>query len=155
MKKKITTLMLVLAIMLSYVSSATLNVEAATTALVGSSSYCRVDIHHSLITKKGKQYAKVKLNTYDMTGWYNTSGKVRVTLYDGYSNKFICSFTTKGGTTLKLGDDHRSYKIYVDSYNTPVTGGIISRTIKSGNNFTNSGACYKWRILNPSNCTIY
>lgn len=155
MKKKIFTFILTLAMILSILPASTLDVSAATSAKTSSSSYCTVKISQSLLNKRGKQYAKVKIKTYDMLGWYNTGAKVRITLRDGNTNRYICSYVAKGGNTLKLGDDHRSYRIYVDYYDEPVTGGIFARTFKAGNNFTNTGSCHKWKISNPSNCTIY
>ena len=83
-----------------------------------------------------------------MTGWYNTSAKVRITLRDG-NGKYICSWIGKGGDTLKLGDDHSVYRIYVSYYDNPG-----NNFISQGNNFTNLGASYKWKISNAKNCSI-
>lgn len=104
--------------------------------------------YQSLINKKGKQYATVKFKTYDMTGWWNTGAKVRITLRDG-NGRYITSWIAKGGDTFKLGDDHRTYRIYVSYYDNPG-----NNFISQGNNFTNLGSAYKWTISNAKNCTI-
>lgn len=148
-KKRIVTVMMTFAMLLTMVPATTLTASAVTTARVGASSYCTVNISNTLLNKKGTQYATVKLKTYDMTGWFNTGAKVRVTLKDE-KGRYICSWTAKGGDTLKLGDDHRTYRIYVDYYSNP--GGNF---ITQGNNFINTGSSYKWKISNAKNCSIY
>lgn len=149
MKKRILTIVLTLVMVFSMIPAATMTASAATSAKTSSSSsYCTVNISQSLINKKGKQYATVKFKTYDMTGWWNTGAKVRITLRDG-NGRYITSWIAKGGDTFKLGDDHRTYRIYVSYYDNPGNN-IISQ----GNNFTNLGSAYKWKISNAKNCTI-
>lgn len=123
--------------------------EAATEEYFGTSKYCTAKISQSLINKKGKQYATVKLKTYDMLGWMNSKAKVKITLKDG-NGRYITSWVGKGGDTLKLGDDHSVYRIYVDYYDKPGNG-----VITQGNNFTNRGKSYKWKFSNAKNCKIY
>lgn len=148
MKKRIISVMFTLLMVFSMIPVESLTVHAATSAKTDSSAYCTVRISQSLINKRGKQYATVKIKTYDMTGWYNTGAKVRITLRDG-NGKYICSWIGKGGDTLKLGDDHSVYRIYVSYYNNPG-----NNFISQGNNFTNLGASYKWKISNAKNCNI-
>lgn len=126
---------------------------AATSAKFGSSSYCQVTISNKLIQKRGKQYAKVKINTYSMVGRFNNGAKVQVTMRDE-RNRVIWSGVKKGGDTLKLGDDHRVYRISLKPYEQPVKGNMFQRSIISGNNFTNGGKCYKWSFCNAKDCTI-
>ena len=123
-------------------------VEAATSGKVGSSAYCTVKINQSLIKKKGKQYATVKLVTQGNLFTMNTGARVKLTLRDG-NGRYITSWVGKGGNTLKLGDDHSVYRIYVDYYDKP--GGMFTQA----NNWTNRGKADKWLIKNPKNCTIY
>ena len=148
MKKQILSVVLTLLMVFSMIPAASLTAHAATSAKTDSSAYCTVRISQSLINKRGKQYATVKIKTYDMTGWYNTGAKVRITLRDG-NGKYICSWIGKGGDTLKLGDDHSVYRIYVSYYDNPG-----NNFISQGNNFTNLGASYKWKISNAKNCSI-
>lgn len=148
MKKRITSAVLTLLLVISLFSAISLPASAATSGETGSSSYCTVRINQSLINKRGRQYATVKIKTCDMLGWYNTGAKVRITLTDGNGN-YICSWIGKGGNTLKLGNDHSVYRIYVDCCDNPGNN-FISR----GNNFTNLGASCKWSISNAKNCTI-
>jgi len=149
MKKRILTIVLALVMAFAMIPATSLTASAATSAKTSSSSYCTVKISQSLINKKGKQYATVKFKTYDMAGWWNTGAKVRITLRDG-NGRYVTSWIAKGGDTFKLGDDHRTYRIYVSYYDNPGRG-IISQ----GNNFTNLGSAYKWKISNAKNCTIY
>ena len=154
MKKRIFTTVLIFMMIFSVIPAASLNVSAATSAKTNSHSYCTVKINQSLINKKGRQYAKVKIKTYDMLGWYNTGSKVRITLRDG-NDRYITSWVGKGGDTLKLGDDHSTYRIYVSYYDKPVKGGFFSKVFTSGNNFTNTGGAYKWSFSGAENCRIY
>ena len=147
--KKVTSVFCMCCMMMFMVFAVPTQSYAATSAKTSSSSYCTVKINQSLINKSGKQYATVKLKTYDMTGWWNTGAKVRVTLRDG-NGRYITSWIAKGGDTFKLGDDHRTYRIYVDYYDNPG-----NNFISQGNNFTNMGASYKWTFSNPKNCTMY
>ena len=129
-------------------------VSAATRAEFGRNSCCTVRISQSLLNKRGKQYATVKLKTHSgfNTGW-NSGGKVMVTMKDEYG-RLIWRGVKRGGDTLKLGDDHRIYRIYVSAYDEPVTGWIIRQTIIGGNNFTNRGKCVYWSFSNQKNCSI-
>jgi len=148
MKKRILTIALTLMMLLSVIPVASLTASAATSAKTSSSSYCTVNISQSLINKPGTQYATVKLKTYDMTGWWNTGAKVRVTLRDA-NGRYITSWIAKGGDTFRLGDNYRTYRIYISYYDNPG-----SNAISRANNFTNMGSSYKWTITNAKNCTI-
>ena len=150
MKKRMLTLLLTFSLIFS---SSALPAYAATNAKVGSSNYCTVTVNQSLINKRGKQYAKVKLKTQALLGKYNTGAKVKITLRDG-NNRYICSWIGKGGDTLKLGDDHRTYRIYIDAYNKPSSNSLLSKIINGGNNFINNGAAHKWTISNAKDCSI-
>lgn len=153
MKKKIITIMLTFVMAFSMLFATSITASAATTGKTGSSTYCTVRINQSLINKRGKQYAKVTLKTYSMGGWFNTGAKVRFTLKD-VNGRYITSWIGKGGDTLKLGDDHRIYRIYVSYYNEPAKGGIFSRSITSGNNFINTGKACTWKASNAKDCKI-
>lgn len=141
--KKIVSLLLVFALFLSAISLFSVPVSAATSGRRDYDTYCYVKISDSLLRKSGTQYATVKIKTYD--GWpslWNTGAYVTVTLKDGNTGAYICSFVTKGGDTIKLGDDHRSYRIYISAY-----GG-------GRNSFYDLGNSVKWKVTNPKNCTI-
>lgn len=116
-------------------------------------SYCEVRISDNLLNKRGKQYATVKLQTYNSPNatWLKTNGKVNVIMRDEYG-RHIWSGVKNGGDTLKLGDDHRVYRIYVSVYYEP-SGGFWG-WIADSNNFINSGKCVSWKFLNPKDCTI-
>lgn len=146
--KKIAAMILVFTIIFSSIP-----VQAATSARFSSSgSYCEVRINQSLLNKNGRQYATVKLNTYNQIGW-NSSAKVVVTLKDSRGNT-IWSGVKTASCTLQLGDDHSVYRIYVKPYQQPVTGNILKRSIIAANNFENQGKCVTWKISNNKNCTI-
>ena len=148
MKRSLLTIVLTLVVLFSFVPAVSITAHAATSAKTESSAYCTVKISQSLLSKKGKQYATVKIKTYDMTGWCNTGAKVKITLRDG-NGKYICSWIGKGGDTLKLGDDHSAYRIYVSYYDNPG-----NNFISQGSNFTNMGASYKWTVSDAQNCSI-
>jgi len=152
MKKSVSIIMLIVTLMTTMVTLFAVPASAATSGEVNSSSYCTVQISNKLLSKRGKQYAKVKINTSDLAGWKN-SAKIRVTLRDQYGN-YITSFVTKGGTTIKLGDDHSVYRIYVEKYNEPVKNSFWSRVFTGGSNWLNSGAAVNWKVTNPKDCTI-
>lgn len=148
--KKLVSLLLILSLMMSMLFAE--GAFAATSASFDSNSYCLVTISQKLMQNPKYKTATVKINTYGLTG-KKTSGKVNVKLTDGKGN-YIGTYTKKSGDTIKLGNDHSSYRIYISAYNEPVTGGILARTIKSGNNFTNLGKCATWKITNNKNCSI-
>lgn len=148
MKKKIICLFLTLAMTLCAFSISSVSVSAATKGRTGSNTYCTVKISKNLINKKGKQNATVKIKTYDAAGLWNTGKKVKITLRDG-NGRYICSWIGKGGDTLKLGDDHSVYRIYVSYYHNGSSG-----VISTGNDWTNTGGSYQWKITNPKDCTI-
>lgn len=153
MKRIVKTLVLTILVLIIS-SSFVLPVSAATRAEFDSGKYCEVKISQSLINKKGKQYAKVKLKTHaSFPSSWNSGGKVTVTMRDQYG-RYIWSGQVKGGTTLKLGDDHSVYRIYVSVYKEPVTGSWWKRSIASANNFDNLGKCVSWSFSNNKNCTI-
>lgn len=150
MKKKLFSLMLALVMVLSAIPMASVKASAATSGKIGSSTYCTVKINDSLINKRGRQYATVKLSTYDRLGWFNNRATVNVTLRDGRTGRYICSFTAKGGDTIRLGDDHSSYRIYVKVYDNPG-----NNFISAGNNFNNLGKQVSWKISGAKNCRIW
>lgn len=128
------------------------NVFAVTSASFDNNSYCTATISQNLMKNKKYKTATVKITTYDLSG-RKSSGKINVKLTDGKGN-YIGTYKKKSGDTIKLGNDHSSYRIYISVYNEPVTGGIISSAIKSGNNFTNLGKCVTWKVTNNKNCSI-
>lgn len=152
MKKTVSLVLIIVTLMTTMVTLCTVPASAATKGKVDSSSYCTVTISNKLIAKRGKQYAKVKLKISDLAGWSNNA-KVLVTLRDG-NGKHIISFVTKGNSTLKLGDDHSVYRIYVQKYSKPVNNNSIFAFIQQGNNFINNGKAVNWSITNAKNCTI-
>lgn len=107
---------------------------------------CVVRIDNSLINKKGKQNATVKLQTYN--GNKTTKGKVSVTMRD-MTGKMIWQGVKNGGDTLKLGDDHSAYKITVKPYDSG------SGWFHGGNDFVNLGASAEWGLTNCKNCSLY
>lgn len=153
MKKRLVKMLACILTVMCVLSYFAVPASAATSARFGNNSYCQVTISDKLINKRGRQYAKVKLKTYSLTGWWNSGGKVWVTLKD-QNNNVIWSGVKRGGDTLKLGDDHKIYKIYISVYNEPVRGGIFRRSIINGNNFSNSGKCNTWTISNAKDCKI-
>ena len=148
--KRIISSVLALVLILSTVFS--VNVFAATSSSFRSNNYCMVTISQNLMQSSKYKTATVKITTYDMSG-RKSSGKVNVTLTDG-RGRYIGTYKKKSGDTIKLGNDHSSYRIYISEYNENVTGGILARTIKSGNNFINSGKCVTWKVTNNKNCSI-
>lgn len=138
MKKRIISILLTLAMVFSVVSTVSITASAATKGKPDSNTYCTVKISQKLLDKKCKQYATVKIKTYDASGWWNTGKKVRITLRDE-NGRYICSWIGKGGNTLKLGDDHKTYRIYVS---------------RISNEFMYTGATNQWKISDAKNCSI-
>lgn len=141
------------AILLILIMSLASQVFGATSASFNSNSYCAVTISQKLMNSKKYKTATVKITTYGGLGNRKTSGKINVKLTDGKGN-YIGTYKKKSGDTIKLGNDHSSYRIYITPYNEPVTGGIFSQSIKSANNFDNLGKCVTWKVSNNKNCSI-
>lgn len=114
----------------------------------GSGNYCIVRIDDSLMYKKGKQKAKIKLSTYSPNGKKSTNGKVVVTLRD-MSGKYIWSGVKKGGDTIKLDDGNYIYKVYISNYDSG------DNFIDNGNDFVNVGKTAEFGITAKSGCSLY
>ncbi|MBR3835638.1 MAG: RICIN domain-containing protein [Clostridia bacterium] len=84
-------------------------------AETGMGDYCIVRIDDSLMNKKGKQTAKIKLSTYKENGKKSTKGEVFVVLRNMHGD-FIWSGVKKGGDTIKLDDGNYMYQVYVTKY---------------------------------------
>ncbi|MBR0281386.1 MAG: hypothetical protein IJQ81_07310 [Oscillibacter sp.] len=146
MKKRLLALLLTVMV---FASVFALPAMAVTKSEFNDGDYCTVRIDQKLLDKRGKQYAKVTLRTYDVLSW-KTSGKVVVTMTDEDGN-YIWSGVKTCGVTLKLGDDHPVYRIYVDVYYEDCADWDV---ITQGNNFTNAGKCASWKFLNEKDCSI-
>jgi hypothetical protein len=92
--------------------------------------------------KKGLQNGKVKIQTYDILG-FKSSAKVHVMFLDLDGN-WVCEFDAKSGDTLKLGNDHEGYQIFL----TPRSG------LSQPANFINVGKCVSWSVTAKSNCSV-
>jgi uncharacterized protein YxeA len=119
--KKFLAVILTLSLMLSVFS---LTVFATTSAYFGSNDYCSVTISQSLMNSSKYKTASVKITTYDLTG-RKSSGKVVITLKDNYGN-YIGTYRKTSGDTIKLGNDHSGYRIYIFAYHELVKGGMVS-----------------------------
>lgn len=150
MKAKSFCLLLIMTILLVSLPTKTM---AATKGRFGNTGYCTVRINNSLLNKRGRQYAYVTLKTQDQIGW-GTSAKVNVTLRDE-SGRYIWSGVQKTSTKLKLGDDHRYYRIYVTCYQESERGNWFLLSLIRARNFENLGKCVYWTISNAKNCVAY
>lgn len=139
MKKGIAGIMAVTLMVTGITGISAESVAAATSGKTGTGSYCYVKISSKLLQKPGKQYASVKIKTGTLWNIWNTGRYCKVTLRDG-SGRYICTFNAKGGSKLKLGDDHTAYRIYVDYVDNP--------------SWDTAGNTAKWKITSPSNCSI-
>ena len=140
-----------LAFIFTLIFSASLNsAEAVTKASFDDTNgFCTVSISDALINKRGYQYATVKLKTYDVLGW-SSNGKMDIIMTDENGNH-IWSGVKTSGVTLKLGDDHRVYRIYVRAH---MDGGDNPNTFQKANNWTNKGGLVTWEFTNAKNCRI-
>ena len=145
--KKTIKIILSLSLAITLLVCSGVSAFAATNGKVSDGKYCTVKINQSLINKAGKQYATAKLEIRDQLGLSN-SGKVHIVLRDG-NGKWLCEWDAKGGDTFKLGDDHSTYRIYVNYYSSGK-----SDAVSKANDFTNMGKTVNWKIVNPKDCTI-
>ncbi len=129
---------------LIFSTTATNYTEAATSAsFSNSNAYCTVYISDALMKKQGYHCATVKLVTRKIGG-IPTNGKVQITMTDENGNH-IWSGSKNGGVTLKLGNDHRVYRIYVRAYD---YGNDIV------NDLGNGAKLNTWEFVNAKNCSI-
>ena len=129
-------------------------VYAETSGKVGQvdgNHYCTAKLSQSLLNQKGYKTATVKLKVTDAMGW--GGGKVKMALRDGNGN-WIGEWIMKNGDTIKLGNDHAVYRIYINKYFMPRTGNFLKDVKIDGDNFTNDGSTVNWQITNASNCSI-
>lgn len=115
---------------------------AATKGDIGSSTECYIQIDNKLIQKKGKQYATVKIKTYQ--GFIiPKKAPVQIELLDGKTRKHIITWRAKGGDKISLGDDHRSYILRVKSI-----------PIQKNTDICDSMKASTWKITSAKDCTI-
>ena len=128
-------------------SALPLTANAATKAKFGSNSYCTVTLNNSVMKGKyNKKAASVVLNSYNV---WKTDATVTVTLRD-QNGRYIWSGQMSGkNKKINLGNDHKTYRIYVNAYTKPYTN-----SWNSAWNFKNKGKCDEWRITNNKNCSI-
>lgn len=138
-------------IVLVIFSLLTLPTFAVTSARFGSNQYCKVTISQKLMASKKYKTASVKLNTYNTFG-KKSSGDINVTLTDG-NGKYIGTYKKKGGATIKLGNDHSSYRIYISACE-KAEGGLIETIIARSYNSRNRYECCTWQVTNNKDCTI-
>lgn len=126
-------------------SASALKCAEATTraAFSNTNAFCEVRISDALMNKRGYHYATVKLITRGSLN-VKTNGKVQITMTDENGNH-IWSGVKNGGVTLKLGNDHRVYRIYVRTYS---DGSSINGI---GGNATK---CQTWEFTNAKDCEI-
>ena len=118
--------------------------EATTKAnFSNTNAFCTVRISDALMNKRGYHCATVKLVTRSFPG-VPTNGKVEIIMRDENGNH-IWSGTKNGGVTLKLGNDHRVYRIYVRAYD---YGNDTVNSLGSGSK------CHTWEFTNAKNCSI-
>ena len=149
MKRKFSRLITAFFVCAMILSICAVPAMAVTKSEFNDGDYCTVRIDQKLLDKRGKQYAKVTLRTYDALS-FKTSGKVVVTMTDEDGN-YIWSGVKTCGVTLKLGDDHPVYRIYVSVYYEDCPDWDV---ITQGDNFTNAGKCASWKFLNAKSCSI-
>ena len=90
--------------------------------------------------------AKIKIHTYNQSG-KETSGEVHIILKDVNGRK-ISEFDAKSGDTLKLGDDHGIYRVYISKKRYPNSfSGQVS-------DMNNTPKCYHWAIECTKNCHV-
>ena len=157
MLKKFSSILFVVTFIINFFFNSLIEnfAEAATRASFSdTNAYCNVKINDSLISKKGRQYATVKLKVFSILNGggigLSNHAKVQIRMTDEYGNH-IWSGIKSGGTTLKLGDDHRVYRIYVKPY---YEGGNNPDIIQQGINFNNAGKCVTWEFTNAKGCSI-
>ena len=90
--------------------------------------------------------ASVKIYSYDMSG-HKTSGKMHVTLRSN-TGSWIWEGDISSGDSLKLGNDHSQYRVYIAKKQYPNT------VIGNGDDFINVGKCYSFAIECKTNCYI-
>lgn len=98
-------------VMMIFAMSLSKNVEARVNFPSG--KYYEVRINSDLLSQRGRRYiqAKVKLNIYTIDNKINNLRGVYITMRDQYNN-VIWEGKHLGGT-LRLGNDHDVYRIYV------------------------------------------
>ena len=105
--------------------------------------FCTATINQDLWDQRNKKYkcAYVNLNIYQMGGKVNNWRKIEITMRDE-NNNIIWQGIHIGGK-LKLGNDHRVYKIYVRDHKRP-------------SNFApGSVDCQNWEITAISGCSVH
>ena len=143
--KKIISSLLIAAMLLTVMC---FDVVAASDWLeTGSDSYYNVTLNSSIANSIWKRYAKVRLKTRNSVDKRESNARVHVKITDQYNN-WLSEFDSKGGETLKLGNDHSGYRIYVSYYKSN------GSWWDAADAFVDQGGSGEWRAVASSNCTV-
>ncbi len=115
---------------------------------VDSNEYYQIVLDANLMSQSTMKYATAKLCVYNQLGIKN-SGKVHVLITDD-NGKWLSEFDTTGNSTLKFGNDHRIYNMYVRYYR--YSGNNL---IEQANAWSNMGSTVTWNLTNNNSCFIY
>lgn len=130
-----------------YSSSITITVKSKNVWRTGYFDTGYVAKGYTTVTlNKNRSSARVRIYTYDMLG-LKSSGKMHVTLRSN-TGAWIWEGDITSGDTLKLGNDHSQYRIYIAKKQYPNT------IIGNADNFDNTGKCNTWAIECTSYCYI-
>lgn len=154
LKKSISIVLTIVSMIVIVLSVGCISAQAATevkTGCFGSGNNYVGTVYLEKDKKGNLLDGKIKICSFAKKAFSNTKGtlnkaKLHVTLRDT-NGKWICEFDTTSTSTLKLGNDHKAYKVYVRPVQTNGSG-IVS-TAKDWNN---SGACYYWSVDAVKNC---
>lgn len=131
MKKVTKTLAAILCLSIIF-SCFAINTFAATSGSMGN-NYCTVNL-------TSNKNATVKIKVWGAAPFGSNS--THIVLTDG-NGRWLCEWDLKDcywGKTIKLGSDHKTYRIYCKYYTSNGTHGI--------------GQASKWKVYSPNNCTI-
>lgn len=134
-----------------YTASCSYTVSSNSTTATG--SFSNKKAYTTVRLNAGVSAGYITINSYDGLG-LKTSAKLHVCLTD-YNGNWICEFNTTSGTKLKLGNDHREYRVYVSPGHYDTNGSFWKTVINGGNKFTNDGKCVTWKLTANSNCYIF
>ncbi len=113
-------------------------------------SSCKKTVRISVGNEEYGADLDIKIHSYNCVkghhtgkcfGTGETSAKLKITFRDT-SGRWICQFNAKSKEKLKLGNDHRAYRVYI----------ACRQDLGSAANWTNMGKCTHWGVEAVSNC---
>lgn len=137
--KKALALLLIFVLVFSICSTVALAASSGTVYAGKYGNSCNITLN----SRNKDAYVTFRYTNYYAGIWGYPKNQAKIHMYDN-NGRYITSWTARNGDRLRLGRDHKGYKLYVTAY----TGTY------AGIRFYNNTAVGKFNFVSGSNCSI-